>query len=340
MLQRLRTDFQLSIITMLGACAVFGVAPFAVYRFYSGAVTSGLVDCFIIASILLTVAYAWYTGDTRRSGPVMAIFACGGGVAVSTMQGDVGILWIYPTFIVSFFLTAPLVAVIINGIAALALVVHNVAFDSTEQMLAFIATSIIVSASSYIFALRNESQRLQLERLATFDPLTGIRNRRAMDMALRNAVTHASRTQVPYALVMLDLDHFKRINDTHGHSAGDAVLVRCADLLKRNIREADRLYRFGGEEFVVLLTGIGREGLETVLTNLRRQLAQKLTGPNGPVTASFGAALLREDETWEFWLARADAALYRAKDAGRDCVVVDGAEDDPAPPGTMVAQAR
>ncbi len=326
MLHRLSTDFRLSIISMLGACAMLGVTPFAFYRFYSGDMISGIVDCMILASIVLTVAYAWRTGDTRRSGPVMMVFTLAGGVAVSTMQGDVGIFWMFPPFIVSFFLSTPLVAVIINCFAVLVLVIHNVAFDSREQMLAFVATSIIASACAYIFALRNESQRLQLVRLATFDPLTGVKNRRAMDAELQNAVANAARTRVSYALVVLDLDHFKRINDAHGHSVGDTVLVQCAHLVQHNIRQADHLFRFGGEEFVILLTGIQQDGLDTVLAKLRQKMARELKGPDGPVTASFGAALLQERESWESWLVRADAALYRAKDAGRDCSVLDGAE--------------
>ncbi len=326
MLHRLRTDFRLSIISMLGACAVLGITPFAFYRFYSGDLVSGIVDCVILASIVLTVVYAWRTDDTRRSGLCMTIFACGGAAVVGTMQGDAGLFWLYPAFMTSFFMTTPLFAVIINCLAVLGLVTHNVAFDSREQLLAFVATSIIVSACAYIFALRNEGQRLQLERLATFDPLTGVKNRRAMDAELQNAVATASRTRVSYALVMMDLDHFKRINDAHGHSVGDKVLVQCAHLIERNIRQADHLFRFGGEEFVILLIGIQQDGLDSVLTKLRRKMALGLKGPDGPVTASFGAALLREKENWESWLARADAALYRAKDAGRDCTVLDGNE--------------
>ena len=323
MLDRLRTDFQLSIITLLGACAILGITPFAIFRFYSGDLASGFVDLAILAAVVLTVAYAWRTGSTARSGLLMALFTCSGATLVATMQGDVGIFWSFPTFVTSFFLTRPLVAVAINASCILVLAVHNVAFDSAEQMWSFIATSLVISACAFIFALRNDTQRLQLEQLATFDPLTGIRNRRAMDDELQGAVASASRTQLPYALVMLDLDHFKRINDTHGHSVGDKVLVQVAQLLERNLRQVDSLFRFGGEEFVILLTNTRKEGLESVIRSLRQKMADELIGPDGPVTASFGAALLRPHESSEAWLARADAALYRAKDAGRDCFVLD-----------------
>jgi diguanylate cyclase (GGDEF)-like protein len=329
MLSRLRTDFRLSIITLLGACAVLGITPFAFYRFYTGDLMAGIVDCLILAGIVLTVAYAWATGKTDRSGLCLAVVACSGATIVATMQGDVGIFWMFPALVGSFFLTTPRVAVTVSSLALLVLVAHNVAFDSPQQMWSFVITSIVVSACAYIFALRNESQRMQLEQLATFDPLTGVGNRRAMDEALQLAVATASRTRSSYGLVILDLDHFKRINDTHGHSVGDKVLVHCAHLVQQNIRQTDRLFRFGGEEFVVLLTGTRHEGLQSVALGLRRKLALELKGPDGAVTASFGAALLRDGEDWESWLARADAALYRAKDAGRDCIVVDGSDDAP-----------
>lgn len=329
MLDRLRTDFRLSIITMLGACAILGITPFAIFRFYSGDVVSGVVDLALLAGVVLTVAYAWFTGRTVRSGLCMALFSCSGATLAASMHPNVGIFWLFPTFVTSFFLTSPLVAVTINSIAILVLVVHNVAFLSIQQMWTFVTTSLVVSACAYIFALRNEAQRLQLEQLATFDPLTGVRNRRTMDEELQAAVTSAARTGVPYALIMLDLDHFKRVNDNHGHSIGDKVLVQVAQTLEQSIRKADHLFRFGGEEFVILLTGTREAGAKSVIRSLREKMALEIESPEGTVTASFGAALLRTGEDSESWLARADAALYRAKDAGRDCFILDGSDQTP-----------
>jgi len=129
-----------------------------------------------------------------------------------------------------------------------------------------------------------------------------------------------------YGLVMLDLDHFKRVNDQHGHDAGDRVLIAFADLIHRSTRKVDRLFRFGGEEFVLLLPGTDVVGLERAIANLQSRIAEELRGPAGPVTASLGAGVLRPDEDWTSWLARADVALFRAKADGRNRAVVDSAQ--------------
>lgn len=336
MLDRLRTDFRLSIITLLGASAVLGITPFAFFRFYTGDLLSGFIDSAILVGVVALVAYAWISGNTDRVGLFMALFLCGGATLVASMQADVRIFWLYPTLVSSFFLTAPAIAAIINTAAIVMLVSINTAFTSTQQMWSFIATSMVVSACAFAFARRTESQRLQLERLATFDPLTGVRNRRVMNEELDTAAATAMRTGVPYALVMLDLDHFKRINDSFGHSTGDRVLVEVAQMIEHNCRQVDHLFRFGGEEFVILLTGTGQEGAKSVVQGLQRKMAREVVGPAGPVTASFGIAVLRHGESAESWLARADAALYRAKEAGRNCFVSD---DTPAPVAGALSQA-
>lgn len=331
MLHRLRADFHLSVITLLGASAVFGIVPFAVYRFLTRDYVAGVVDIFILLGIIVPVVYAWRTGDTRRTGIVLALISCGGGFTVATLLGDVGIFWLYPPFITCFFLVKPLEAVLINGLTMSALAIHNVAFDSTPQMFSFLTTSLVVSACAYIFANRHEFQRRQLEKLAELDPLTGVKNRRAMEQELQHAATVASENGMSYGLVMLDLDHFKQINDTHGHHVGDQVLVQLTSLISEGKRRSDHLYRFGGEEFVLLLPGVDIVGIRSVVNNLHQRILTHLKGPGGTVTASLGAALLKPGECWRTWLERADQALYRAKAEGRNRVVIDGIGPEPVP---------
>lgn len=324
MFYRLRHNFRLSIITMLGVCAIGGITPFAVFRFLDGNLLAGFVDTMILLSICTAMAYAWITGDTRRSGFVLALIACGGGTVVAAVLGNNGLFWLYPPFITSFFLTSPRIAVVINGATLAVLVAGNIAFESTEHMLSFVTTALVVSGCAYVFALRNESQRARLEHLATLDPLTGVKNRRALEEELQAAVASQERNGLPYALALLDLDHFKQVNDDHGHNAGDDVLIDCVEVIQRNTRQADQLFRYGGEEFVLLLPGVEDFAMRSVLHNLHQALRRELRSPTGPVTASFGLALLRPGETADQWLARADDALYRAKENGRDQVCIAG----------------
>ncbi|MDX1696475.1 MAG: GGDEF domain-containing protein [Ketobacteraceae bacterium] len=320
---RLTEDFELSVMTTLCACGVFGITPFAIYRFAQGDWLSGAVDLVILMSIVAAFTYAWKTGDTLNGGRCLGVIICAGGVAVGSILGINGAFWLYPASLTSYFLCPYRFAACINLLALLILSTVGSAFDSHEQMLSFVATSLVVNACAFIFAIRHHSQHRKLQQLASHDPLTGARNRRALATDLENAVSNARRTGLSYALVMLDLDHFKRINDDYGHHAGDEVLRECADILRHHIRESDQLFRYGGEEFTLLMTGVSDKGLHAVVDKLRQALQTHLSSPGGPVTASFGVALLRPDEHWEAWVARADNALYLAKEGGRNRVVVE-----------------
>jgi diguanylate cyclase (GGDEF)-like protein len=159
--------------------------------------------------------------------------------------------------------------------------------------------------------------------LASLDPLTGLRNRRAMEQDLAEAVQRFVREGQRFGLAMLDLDHFKRINDLLGHEAGDNVLVDFAKLLALHTRKADRCYRYGGEEFVLLMPIPDAHALADIDPSLRLRVERELRAGNDAVTVSIGAAALRAGEDWPDWLARADAALYRAKNDGRNRTVLD-----------------
>jgi len=167
----------------------------------------------------------------------------------------------------------------------------------------------------------------ELECLAHQDGLTGLANRRAVDLALEKAIAQHRRHGRELGVLLADLDHFKRINDTHGHEAGDQVLRAFGECLRGALREGDLAARFGGEEFLILLPETDHAGVQRVGEKLRAALAALELQPVGRVTASFGGAVWNEGETATAFVKRADAALYAAKQAGRDRVVL---ADEPA----------
>lgn len=171
-----------------------------------------------------------------------------------------------------------------------------------------------------------EKKNATLESMATIDELTGLRNRHTLDARLKEEVERAARYHIPLSAIMLDIDHFKRINDTWGHQAGDVVLRRLADLTRAHVRQPDDLFRWGGEEFLVLAPHTGLEGAINLAEKLRLAVAAELFQDIGRVTASFGVAEWRIGEASETWLRRVDQALYRAKNTGRDRVIGFGAE--------------
>lgn len=322
MLYRLRNNFQLCVITLMSACAVVGVTPFGFWRLMRGDWLIALIDLGIILGILGALVYSWRTDDTARTGFFLAVLPCtGGAIAIATLAGEEGLFWLFPALICSFLLTKPWIAVIITLSALLFLVLHGVAFTSYSQMWSFTVTIIVASCCVYAFALRSEDQRKRLEHLALLDPLTGVKNRRSMDEELNRAVADQVRNQTHYGLALADLDHFKAINDEHGHGLGDKILVDFVTLLDLNTRRADQIFRFGGEEFVLLLPNVNERSLQAAMEHLHAVIQKTLHSPSGAVTASFGTALLQEGDSAEQWLARADSALYEAKQRGRNCVV-------------------
>ena len=168
----------------------------------------------------------------------------------------------------------------------------------------------------------------KLQELARTDPLTALANRRSIIEAIETEFLRSKRFGSDTAVLMIDIDHFKRINDTHGHEAGDRALVALARSLKTIARVTDLVARFGGEEFVVLLVGTDLSGAVDMAERIREAVAQiVLTSPSGDfrLTVSIGVApLLNEDDEWSDTMSRADRAMYRAKNLGRNRVVASG----------------
>ena len=160
----------------------------------------------------------------------------------------------------------------------------------------------------------------QVQRLATTDGLTGIANRRHFTELATRQLGLAVRHNRPLAAAMLDIDHFKKINDTFGHGIGDEVIKAVAAILEGAIRETDVLGRLGGEEFAIILPEADGDPVE-IADRLRLAIADTtVTAPSGPVrfTTSVGVAELKPDDTLDSLLRRADEGLYRAKDGGRN----------------------
>ena len=168
-------------------------------------------------------------------------------------------------------------------------------------------------------AVRKEFEE-ELARQATTDPLTGAHNRLKFNSELTDEIHRAQRYGEPLSLAMIDVDHFKSINDTHGHQAGDLVLVRLTQLISANLRETDKLARWGGEEFMILLPNTPLDAAARLAEKLRLVVAQADIGAVRGITCSFAVTQFRPGETIETLTARLDEALYRAKHDGRNRV--------------------
>lgn len=332
---RLAHDFPLAIISLIGICGVAGILPFALYRFARGDLGLALLEAGIVAGIAGSVAYAWISGRTRAAAWIDVLLTSAGCVVLAYALGAAGLRWAYVLLVANFLLLRPREAVAVNAVVLAVLAFNGAAYPTPFDRIAFLVTASLVAVAAYVFAHRAHRHRIELEALAASDPLTGAGNRRTMEAELRMAVESAARDGRAWSLALLDLDHFKRVNDRHGHAAGDRVLLDLVDVVGEATRSTDRLFRFGGEEFVLLLPGAEGAALEPMLDALRLRIGDALRAGEDAVSVSIGAATLDAGEDWEAWLARADAALYRAKQAGRDRVVVDGAQAE-----AVAARAR
>ncbi|MGH9485774.1 MAG: GGDEF domain-containing protein, partial [Terriglobales bacterium] len=165
--------------------------------------------------------------------------------------------------------------------------------------------------------------RNQLEQQARTDVLTGLLNRRALELNAQRELAASRREHTPLAVLAMDLDHFKSLNDTYGHAAGDYALAAAARLLSQCLRNSDHLARLGGEEFVAILPARDAERAAIVAERLRSRLQQLRVDYDGhalALTVSIGIATAGPGDNWPGLLQRADVALYEAKRAGRNCI--------------------
>ena len=157
--------------------------------------------------------------------------------------------------------------------------------------------------------------------MATTDGLTGLLNRAAFDEILKHELRSTNRRRSPLALLLIDIDHFKAVNDQYGHQAGDEVIRRISGLLRDSVRSIDSVARYGGEEFAILLNGMSFDEAELTAERLRLQIKQMAGSPQvATITASIGIAVRRESDTAESLFKRSDEALYLSKRLGRNRV--------------------
>ena len=209
---------------------------------------------------------------------------------------------------------------------------------SPAQTLSFLTNMLVFIALGIVFIIMT-TERLQddLRRVATYDALTGILNRRAfLDQAERE-VARSHRSGAPYALLIMDIDHFKRINDTYGHQAGDAVLKAIAAAIQATLRPTDLFGRYGGEEFCILLPDTGLDAAQAVAERVRSIIARaEVVHCGRTITTSVSIGVAESSpaaQGFDSAVADADLALYRAKDCGRNRVAVhrpDVAAAEPA----------
>lgn len=317
------TNFRIKSTLGVTLIALLFVPPFLVINFLQGRYFLAVVSLAIVAFFALI---AWNCIHNRYYPsfiffglvPTMIFF-----IAIALQQqGAMIAFWCYP-IVLSFYFMLPERQAWISNIVFLIIIFPQTWYILEQaSMLRFVVTILGVSAFSAMFVRVITVQQKMLEAQAVTDPLTGLFNRTMLNETFEQIIQQNRRTGTPMTLAMLDLDHFKAINDTLGHSSGDRVLRGVGEFLHKRIqRRTDKVFRIGGEEFLVLLYNTDIENGRQVAEELCSGFASLSLIPNRPVTISIGVATLQPDEDGEEWMKRCDKNLYRAKLDGRNRVV-------------------
>ena len=316
--QRTRESIEEYLPLILSAAGALGIAPFAVFRFLSGDWFVGIIDMVIVVGLASLGGVIYRTGRVTYASVVISVLCIGGALSTVYLKGPQQVYWTFPALMAVFYLIRPGQAVALALATIVGLLPVMLPGSDPMHMATVFITIVVMSAFAYAFSIVTMHQREQLIRLATKDPLTGAGNRRALEDKLKEVVASFGRNRVPAAMILIDLDHFKAVNDAHGHATGDQILRSVTEIINLRIRVTDSLFRIGGEEFVVVLEGQTADSASHLAEQLRTIVEANELVPDQSVTISLGVAELRSGESTGDWMHRADEALYQAKDAGRN----------------------
>ena len=317
-----RKTIEVYLPLILSAVGALGVLPFAILRFIQQQWLAAAIDTIIVCGFLTLGSYVYLTHRVRAASIAIAILCMSGVITTVYVIGPQQVYWVFPAIMAVFYLVGPREAIVSTIVTVAVLMPALLQSSDSQATTTILITILVTSTFALAFSLITSRQRQQLLVLATKDPLTGAGNRRGLDAKLTDVVNAHSRTGTKSSLVLIDLDHFKKVNDVHGHAVGDQILKSVTEIINLRIRVTDSLYRIGGEEFVVVLEGADLDRAVHLAEQLRLLVDANELVPDHAVTISLGVAEIREGESGNDWLHRADEALYQAKDAGRNSTSV------------------
>lgn len=311
------------LIFLLALLCLFIMAPFVIIELLHGNIVKACLGIIIVATFSIN-AYSIYRAQRYYPKSLLLVFSPAVilYLGLSYWEGDiVGLLWCYPAILAFYFVLPEKSAWLAN--TTLVLTISPTIFYGHELVEAarIFGTLLVVSFLSGFFINIINKQNEKLHRMASTDPLTSLANRKNLSSDLMEAIELAKSHSISASLILVDIDHFKLINDNYGHDAGDKVLVMVSDVLRQSIRRSDRAYRIGGEEFLLLCHQTNEQNASELAESLRKAISRLTFHDDIAVTASFGIAEWQSDESWQDWFNRVDMCLYKAKDAGRNCCV-------------------
>lgn len=313
--------FRRQIIYHIHFWALIAVIPLVMVQWNHGNVLlSLLLLLFCLNSVLVIVCLRWWRTYFLQGWPFV-VLAMVSSIYSTAINGYAGIYWSYPTLAAAFFLLPlrPATVTSITFVIAMSCVgfLNFPQGDFWRITFSLGLTCVFVLVFAWLVGKLKE----ELIHLATTDPLTGCLNRSQLADILNSQIQMRERYERVSSIILMDLDHFKTVNDRWGHIAGDQVLQEVVVRVRKRLRESDQLFRIGGEEFMLVLPETRQKDAENLAQQLLTNISAAPFADRIQVTASAGVTEVQKGESWSTWLNRADQALYAAKHQGRNRMV-------------------
>ncbi len=296
--------------------------PFTVYALVRELYVVVAGGTFIIVMLILNT---WLVARGRDHEPVTLYGLLPGGIVFMALafrvDGDIASIWCFPSILACYCMLGGRKARFANAMILVVAVPMAWLTMSPVEAARITAALVAVSVFAGILVHEIDAQQRKLRFRLDHDPLTGLLNRTSLNDRLQRAIDVHRRTRESAALMAIDLDHFKSINDRFGHDTGDRVLCEVARLFRQKVGDDGAVFRTGGEEFLILLHDAGDGGARPRAEALRAMVASSVFLSGRVVTTSIGVATLRDSDDRESWTRRSDERLYAAKRAGRNRVV-------------------
>lgn len=318
-------EFYTRVMIAVSACGISFGLPFALYHLFWGSMVISAILLPVVVLQIVALVSLFRRGFNAFAAWSVAIMQTGANIFFIIEVGMMASYWLYASGVANYYILDRRPALLVNVLACLAAVIF--AFDDPTYIVRYVASFAMINIFLYAFSVQLEKKNDELDRMLTIDPLTRAGNRTAMDETLSRVSNLFTRYGTPATVIMIDLDHFKAINDTLGHSEGDKVLCRVADQIQARLRPTDTLYRYGGEEFIVVAENTSLGQASFLAESIRQRIATHQGNQQQAetdLTVSIGVAQLRLDENTDSMVDRADKALYKAKSMGRNWVCFDG----------------
>ena len=331
-------DYRARATSGVALAALTLLLPFTVYALFRELYVIVAGGTFIIA--LLTVN-TWLVARGRDHEPATLFGLVPGGILFMALafrvDGDIASIWCFPSILACYCMLSGRRARLANAMILAVAVPMMWSTMSVVEAARLTASLAAVSLFASILVREIDAQQRKLTFRLDHDPLTGLLNRTSLKDRLQGAIDASRLALEPAALLAIDLDHFKDINDRFGHDMGDRVLCEVARLLRQEIGEDGAVFRTGGEEFLILLHDRGEGGARPRAEALRATVEGSAILQGRVVTTSIGVATLRVSDDRESWTRRSDDRLYAAKRAGRNRVVSADVADAAKAPGSRSA---